>query len=90
MLRKSKCSDSGPRIANGDYYEAHQQLRVIASRYIKSAKYDAAADVLSGGAKALLQAGHGGSGGDLSRMLLNDVYEKGNWECNETNKGAYC
>jgi golgi to ER traffic protein 4 len=34
----------------------------------------------------LLKAGQGGSGGDLAVMLLNDVYNKAEWECNEANK----
>lgn len=48
--------------------------------------YNNAAEILSGGAKALLQAGQGGSGGDLALMLLNDVYMKGEWEVNAANK----
>ncbi|KKY19139.1 hypothetical protein UCRPC4_g04647 [Phaeomoniella chlamydospora] len=75
------------RIAEGNFYEAHQQLRVIASRYLKSqSTFANAADILSGGAKALLQAGQGGSGGDLALMLVNDVYVKGEWEVNDANR----
>ncbi|ETN40502.1 uncharacterized protein HMPREF1541_04779 [Cyphellophora europaea CBS 101466] len=74
------------RIAEGNYYEAHQQLRVITSRYLKSTDYKSAADVLYNGALLLLKAGQGGSGGDLSMMLLNDVYTKGEYECTEENK----
>jgi golgi to ER traffic protein 4 len=75
-----------PRISEGNFYEAHQQLRVVASRYVKASDYVNAADILSNGAVLLLNAGQGGSGGDLSMMLLNDVYNKGEWECNEANK----
>jgi len=75
-----------PRIAEGNYYEAHQQLRVITSRYLKSSDYTSAADILSNGSMLLLNAGQGGSGGDLAMMLLKDVYMKGEWECNEANK----
>lgn len=75
------------RIAEGQFYEAHQQLRVVASRFIKASDYASAADLLSNGAILLLKADQGGSGGDLGLMLLNEVYVKGEWECNETNKG---
>lgn len=72
------------RIASGAYYEAHQQLRVIAARYIKQSNYDAAADILAGGATALLRAGSqqgaSASGGDLAIMLVSEVYNKAGWE----------
>lgn len=58
----------------------------MASRYIKAGDYTNAADILSNGAILLLKAGQGGSGGDLSMMLLNEAYNKGEWECNEANK----
>ncbi|KAF7591977.1 hypothetical protein BBP40_000824 [Aspergillus hancockii] len=72
------------KIASGAYYEAHQQLRVIAVRYIKQANYDAAAELLAGGATALLRAGSqqgaSASGGDLAIMLVTEVYTKAGWE----------
>ena len=34
----------------------------------------------------LLRAGQGGSGGDLARMLINDVYDKGEYAVNDENK----
>lgn len=72
------------RIASGAYYEAHQQLRVIATRYIKQSNYDAAADLLAGGAAELLRAGSqqgaSASGGDLALMLVVEVYNKAEWE----------
>ena len=34
----------------------------------------------------MLQAGQGGSGGDLALMLLSDVYVKGEWELNAENR----
>ncbi|KAL8756851.1 MAG: hypothetical protein Q9199_002662 [Rusavskia elegans] len=67
------------KISEGQFYEAHQQLRVIASRYVKSENWDAAIDLLYGGALALLKAGQGGSGGDLGIFLL-DVLGKGGKE----------
>lgn len=76
----SACS----RIAAGSYYEAHQQLRVIAARYLKQSNYDAAAEILTGGAKALLRAGSqqgaSASGGDLAIMLVVEVYNRAEWE----------
>ncbi|KAF2143024.1 uncharacterized protein K452DRAFT_225671 [Aplosporella prunicola CBS 121167] len=63
------------KIAEGQFYEAHQQLRVIASRYVKQSNWDAAINILSSGAGLLLQAGQGGSGGDLCLFLL-EVYHK--------------
>lgn len=74
------------RIAEGNFYEAHQQLRVVASRYVKASDYSNAADILSNGAVLLLTAGQGGSGGDLSMMLLNDIYTRGEWHCDEANR----
>ncbi|KAL8710503.1 MAG: hypothetical protein Q9220_004935 [cf. Caloplaca sp. 1 TL-2023] len=72
------CGDKH-RIAEGQFYEAHQQLRVIASRYVKSENWEAAIDLLYGGALALLKAGQGGSGGDLGVFLV-DVLDKGGKE----------
>lgn len=74
------------RIAEGNFYEAHQQLRVITARYLKANDHPSACDVLYNGALLLLRAGQGGSGGDLALMLLNDVYVKGEWACTEENK----
>lgn len=63
------------RVQEGQFYEAHQQLRVIAARYIKTSAYASAIDILFGGAQLLLNAGQGGSGGDLCLLLL-EVYTK--------------
>ncbi|KAJ6024526.1 hypothetical protein N7540_005323 [Penicillium herquei] len=72
------------KIAAGAFYEAHQQLRVIAARYIKASNWDAAAELLAGGATALLRAGSqqgaSASGGDLAIMLVVEVYNKAEWE----------
>ncbi|PGH13174.1 hypothetical protein AJ80_06420 [Polytolypa hystricis UAMH7299] len=79
------------KIAAGAYYESHQQLRVIAARYLKQSKYDEAADILAGGAKALLQAGSqqgaAASGGDLAIMLVLEVYNKAEWEVGDDEAG---
>lgn len=74
------------KIAEGSFYEAHQQLRVIASRYIKQSNWDAATDILFSGAQSLLKAGQGGSGGDLCIFLL-DVFNKGEVKPNANSKG---
>ncbi|KAL1959980.1 hypothetical protein VTO42DRAFT_648 [Malbranchea cinnamomea] len=76
------------KIAAGQYYESHQQLRVIAARYLKQSNYEAAADILAGGAKALLKApGASASGGDLAIMLVTDVYSKAEWEATDDEAG---
>ena len=74
-IRPSFGSSRAARIAEGQFYEAHQQLRVIAARYVKQSNWNAAIDILSQGAQALLQAGQGGSGGDLCNFLI-EVYHK--------------
>jgi len=75
------------RISEGQYYEAHQQLRVVASRYVKSSDWDSAIDILYSGALALLKAGQGGSGGDLGCFLV-DVLGKSEKGCGAGEKGA--
>ncbi|KAH9872648.1 hypothetical protein J1614_005042 [Plenodomus biglobosus] len=74
------------KIAEGQYYEAHQQLRVVASRYTKAQDWTNATAILFEGAQSLLQAGQGGSGGDLCIFLL-DVYNKGEIKPDATSKG---
>ncbi|KAF8427270.1 hypothetical protein EV426DRAFT_699093 [Tirmania nivea] len=73
------------RIQEGAYYEAHQQLRVLAQRYLKAENYEAAIDILFSGAQALLQAGQAGSGADLC-VLLVEVYVQGKVACNAESK----
>lgn len=63
------------RITEGAYYEAQQQTRVVAARYIKSEQYGPATDILYNVAQSMLKAGQGGSGGDLSVFLV-DVYKQ--------------
>jgi hypothetical protein len=77
------------RISEGQYYEAHQQLRVVASRYVKSSDWESAIDILYSGALALLKAGQGGSGGDLGCFLV-DVLGKSEKGCGAVEKGAFC
>ncbi|KAK5993349.1 Golgi to ER traffic protein 4 [Cladobotryum mycophilum] len=63
------------RIADGDYYEAQQQTRVAASRYIKTQNWPAAIDILHSVAQSLLKAGQGGSGGDLCIFLVDVLFD---------------
>lgn len=74
------------RIGEGQYYEAQQQTRVVAARYIKAANWPAAIDILYNVAQSLLKAGQGGSGGDLSIFLV-DVYKQAELKPDATNKG---
>ncbi|MCJ1276916.1 hypothetical protein MMC21_004723 [Puttea exsequens] len=73
------------KISEGQYYEAHQQIKTIVNRYVKASDWDAATDVLYGGALALLKAGQGGSGGDLGCFLV-DVFGKGEKKCGSVEK----
>ncbi|KAK1247874.1 hypothetical protein MKX07_000762 [Trichoderma sp. CBMAI-0711] len=74
------------KIAEGDYYEAQQQTRVAASRYIKVQNWPAAIDVLYSVAQSLLKAAQGGSGGDLCVMMV-DVYKQAELRPDATSKG---
>ncbi|OIW30076.1 DUF410-domain-containing protein [Coniochaeta ligniaria NRRL 30616] len=74
------------RIAEGQYYEAQQQTRVVAARYTKAANWDNAVDILYNVAQSLLKAGQGGSGGDLS-VLLVDVYKQAALKPDSATKG---
>ncbi|KAF8071578.1 hypothetical protein FPV67DRAFT_1411743 [Lyophyllum atratum] len=55
-------------------YEAHQKARTFASRYVKSAQYDTAIDVLFQSARELFKTGQAGSGVDLAGFML-EVYD---------------
>lgn len=74
------------RIGEGQYYEAQQQTRVVAARYIKAANWGAAIDILYNVSQSLLKAGQGGSGGDLSIFLV-DVYKQAELKPDATSKG---
>lgn len=74
------------RIAEGQYYEAQQQTRVVAARYTKAANWTAAIDTLYNVAQSLLKAGQGGSGGDLC-VLLVDVYKHAELKPDSNTKG---
>lgn len=74
------------KIADGDYYEAQQQTRVAATRYIKTQNWPAAIDILANVSQSLLKAGQGGSGGDLCIMMV-DVYKQAELKPDATAKG---
>ena len=74
------------RIAEGQYYEAQQQTRVVAARYSKAGNWDAAISILYNVAQSLLRAGQGGSGGDLC-ILLVDVYKQAELRPDANTKG---
>lgn len=65
---------------------------MIAVRYIKQSNYDAAAEILAGGATELLKAGSqqgaSASGGDLAIMLVLEVYNKAEWGISGGNDDA--
>lgn len=75
-----------PQIAAGHAYEAHQKARTFAARYVKSAQYDTAIDVLFQSARELLKAGQPGSGTDLTSFLI-DVYESKGEVVSEESRG---
>ncbi|KAG4028100.1 hypothetical protein MFRU_024g00700 [Monilinia fructicola] len=74
------------KTAEGSYYEAHQQTRVVASRYIKSQNYPAATNILYSVSLSLLTFAQGGSGGDLALFLL-EVYNLSAQPCDSASKG---
>jgi hypothetical protein len=74
------------KIKDGDYYEAQQQTRVAASRYIKTRNWPAAIDILYNVAQSLLKAGQGGSAGDLCTMMV-DVYKQAEMKPDAATKG---
>lgn len=74
------------KITDGDYYEAQQQTRVAASRYIKTKNWESAIDILYNVAQSLLKAGQGGSGGDLCIMMV-DVYKQAELKPDSAAKG---
>lgn len=76
-------------IQEGAYYEAHQQLRVLAQRYLRAENYEAAIDILFSGAQELLQAGQSGSGVDLCVFMV-EVHVQGQVKVDAESKGTCC
>ncbi|GCE99002.1 Golgi to ER traffic protein 4 [Zygosaccharomyces mellis] len=71
------------KIEAGDFYEAHQTLRTIANRYVRSKSYQDAIDLITQGSLSFLKAGQGGSGTDLIFYLL-EVYDLAQIDVDET------
>ncbi|CCH41899.1 hypothetical protein BN7_1438 [Wickerhamomyces ciferrii] len=61
------------KIAEGDYYEAHQTLRTIANRNVKAKAYTDAIELLYIAAQILLKSSQPATGSDLTSYLL-EVY----------------
>ena len=80
-------TDTITRIAEGQFYEAHQQLRVISARHTKAQNWTDAIEILYNGSLSLLKAGQGGSGGDLA-LLLVDTMTKGEVGVSSESKGG--
>ncbi|TAQ85054.1 hypothetical protein B7494_g6611 [Chlorociboria aeruginascens] len=74
------------KTAEGQYYEAQQQTRVVAARYQKQENWTAAIDILFNVAQSLLKAGQGGSGGDLGLFLI-EIYKQAELKPDSSNKG---
>jgi len=74
------------RIIEGSFYEAQQQTRVVAARYVKSENWTAAIDILFNVSQSLLKAGQGGSGGDLGLFLI-EVYKQAELKPDSGSKG---
>lgn len=74
------------KIKSGDYYEAHQTLRTIANRYVRSRTYELAIELVSQGASSLLKAKQGGSGTDLIFYLL-EIYDVAEIKVDDTSVG---
>ncbi|KAF3992145.1 hypothetical protein FT663_01280 [Candidozyma haemuli var. vulneris] len=68
------------RIDNKDFYEAHQTLRTITNRYVKSKQYSSAIDLLYQGSTILAKNKEYASASDLIVYLIS-VYEESNTPC---------
>lgn len=63
------------KISDGDYYEAHQTLRTIANRNVRTKSYTDAIELLYHAAQILLKSSQPATGSDLTSYLL-DVYNE--------------
>ncbi|OMJ24531.1 Golgi to ER traffic protein 4 [Smittium culicis] len=57
-------------ISDGNYYESHQAIRTVVTRYIKQKKINAAIDLSFSGAKELSKYEQWGSVSDLLLYML--------------------
>lgn len=73
------------KIESGAYYEAHQTLRTITNRYVKSNQYNDAIDLLYQGSSILSSNKEYASASDLISYLIT-VYEESDTKC--TNEGS--
>lgn len=74
------------RIDNKDFYEAHQTLRTITNRYVKSKQYSNAIDLLYQGLTILAKNKEYASASDLVAYLIS-VYEESASPCAKETKG---
>lgn len=65
------------KIDSGSFYEAHQTLRTITNRYVKSKNYQEASDLLYQGASILIKNKEYASGSDLISYLIQVYDEQG-------------
>ncbi|CAI5759780.1 unnamed protein product [Candida verbasci] len=63
------------KIDSGSFYEAHQTLRTITNRYVKSKQYKEARDLLYQGTTILIKNKEYASASDLINYLIN-IYEE--------------
>lgn len=68
------------RIESGEFYEAHQTLRTITNRYVKSQQYEEAIKLLHQGSLILSQNKEYASASDLIIYLIS-VYEESGKPC---------
>lgn len=73
------------RIDNKDFYEAHQTLRTITNRYVKTKQYKDAIDLLYQGLTILAKNNEYASAGDLILYLVS-VYEESGTPCSKESK----
>lgn len=77
------------KIDNKDFYEAHQTLRTITNRYVKSSHYPEAIDLLYQGLSILATNKEYGSASDLILYLIQ-VYREAGVKCsNDTDSKDY-
>ncbi|CCF59288.1 hypothetical protein KAFR_0G02560 [Kazachstania africana CBS 2517] len=70
------------KIKAGDYYEAHQTLRTIANRYVRSKHYDDAIELIIHAATSFLEVKQFSIASDLIFYLL-DVYDTAQIQVND-------
>lgn len=63
------------KISEGDYYEAHQTLRTIANRNVRTKSYSDAIELLYHAAQILLKSSQPATGSDLTSYLL-EIYNE--------------